>query len=91
MSHHHTRLDRRRWLHVRRLALERAGWRSELSGKAGVLEVDHVVPMHRGGDPYSLENLQVLTRGEHIAKTRRENERDDPARNRWRELVAELA
>ena len=91
MSLHHTRLDRRRWLHVRRLALERAGWRSELSGKAGVLEVDHVVPMHRGGDPYSLENLQVLTRGEHIAKTRRENERDDPARNRWRELVAELA
>ena len=91
MSRHHTRLDRRRWLHVRRLALERAGWRSELSGKAGVLEVDHRMPIARGGDPYSLENLQVLTRGEHIAKTRKENERDDPARNRWRELVSELA
>ena len=91
MSRHHARLDRRRWLHVRRLALERAGWRSELSGKAGVLEVDHRIPIARGGDPYSLENLQVLTRGEHIAKTRKENGRDDPARNRWRELVAELA
>ena len=90
MSRHHTRLDRRRWLHVRRLALERAGWRSELSGRAGVLEVDHRIPIARGGDPYNLDNLQVLTRAEHVAKTRRENERPDPARAKWRALVAEL-
>ena len=90
MSRHHTRLDRRRWLRVRKLALERARWRSELSGRAGVLEVDHRVPIARGGDPYDLDNVQVLTRGEHIAKTRRENERHDPARAKWRALVAEL-
>ena len=90
MSRHHTRLDRRRWLHARRQALERAGWRSELSGRAGVLEVDHRTPIARGGDPYDLGNLQVLTRGEHVAKTRRENERPDPARDKWRRLVAEL-
>ena len=71
MSRHHAQLDRRRWLRVRRLALERAGWRSELSGAAGVLEVDHDVPLHRGGNPYDLRNVQVLTRGEHIAKTRK--------------------
>ena len=90
MSRHHSRLDRRRWLHVRRLALERAGYRSELSGRAGVLEVDHVVPLHRGGGAYDLSNLQVVTRGEHIAKTRRENERPDPARDKWRAMVREL-
>ena len=90
MSRHHSRLDRRRWLHVRRLALERAGYRSELSGAAGVLEVDHRVPLHRGGDPYDLDNLQVLTRSEHIRKTAQENERPDPARDRWRALVREL-
>ena len=48
------------------------------------------VPLHRGGDAYSLDNLMVLTRGEHVAKTRKENERPDPARAKWRRLVAEL-
>ena len=90
MSRHHVRLDSSRWRHVRKLALERAGYRSELSGRAGVLEVDHVVPLHRDGAPYDLGNLQVLVRSEHVAKTRRENERPDPARDKWRRLVAEL-
>ena len=90
MSRNHERLDRGRWKRTRRLALERAGYRSELSGAAGALEVDHRVPLHRGGDPYDLGNLQVLTRGEHVQKTRRENERPDPARAKWRRLVAEL-
>lgn len=91
MSRAHVRLDRRRWARVRKLALHRAGFRSELSGRPGRLEVDHVVPLHRGGDPYSLDNVQVLTRDEHIAKTRAENTRPDPARDAWRRLVEELA
>ena len=90
MSLNHRKLDRLRWLRVRKLALERAGWRSELSGRAGVLEVDHRVPIARGGDLYDLGNLQVLTRGEHIEKTRRENEKPDPARDLWRAMVREL-
>ena len=91
MSRRHTALDRPRWARVRRAALQRAGYRSELSGRAGRLEVDHIVPLHRGGDPYELDNLQVLTRDEHIAKTRGENTRPDPERDAWRALVAELA
>ena len=81
----------RRWARVRKLALERAGYRSELSGKAGVLEVDHIVPVSQGGARFDLDNLQVLTRGEHIAKTRRERGvKVSPARARWNALVEEL-
>ena len=86
----HAALDRRRWARTRKLALRRAEYRSELSGRAGRLEVDHVVPLHRGGDPYSLDNVQVLTRDEHIRKTASENTRPDPAREAWRRLVREL-
>ena len=90
MSRRHRVLDGRRWARVRKLALHRAGYRSELSGRAGRLEVDHIVPLHRGGDPYALDNVQVLTRDEHIAKTRAENTRPDAERDAWRRLVAEL-
>ena len=31
--------------------------------RAGRLEVDHVNPMHRGGDPYDPANLQTLCAG----------------------------
>lgn len=88
-SQHYQALDRRRWAAARRAALARAGYRSELSGKASALEVHHKVPLERGGDPYSLDNLQVLTREEHIEFHRAE--RSDPAREAWRELVAEIA
>ena len=91
MSREHRALDWRRWARVRKLALRRSGYRSELSGLAGRLEVDHIVPLHRGGDPYALDNVQVLTRDEHIRKTAGENTRPDPERDRWRALVAEIA
>ena len=90
-SRHYAALDRRRWAAARRAALRRSGYRSELSGHAGKLEVDHIVPLHRGGDPYDLANLQVLTRAEHIRKTAAENRKPDPARDAWRKLVSELA
>ena len=89
-SRHFARLDRRRWAAVRRAALRRAGYRSELSGRAGRLEVDHIIPLHRGGDPYALDNVRVLTRSEHISKTAAENRKPDPARDAWRKLVQEL-
>ena len=89
MSKHHAKLDRRRWQGARRAALERAGYRSELSGQPGRLEVDHRIPIARGGDPYALDNLQVLTRREHIEKTRMENYRI-PGRAEWRAMVRKL-
>ena len=91
MSRRHTKLNARRWRAVRRAALRRSGYRSELSGLAGRLEVDHIVPLHRGGDPYDLSNVQVLTRDEHIRKTAGENRRPDPEREAWRALVAAIA
>lgn len=54
---------------TRKKALERAGYRSELSGMAGKLEVHHKIPLDEGGDPYAMGNLMVLTRAEHIDLT----------------------
>ena len=86
-SRHYAALDRRRWAAVRRAALARAGHRSERTGTASALEVHHKVPLEAGGAPYDLDNLEVLTREEHIA----EHRKPDPAREAWRELVAEIA
>lgn len=38
-------------------------------------EVDHILPLADGGDPYRFDNLQSLCRECHFAKTREENER----------------
>ena len=88
-SRHYAALNPKRWAAARRAALVRAEYRSELSGEASALEVHHRVALERGGDPYSLGNLMVLTRGEHIELHRAE--RSDPAREAWRALVAEIA
>ena len=52
-----------------------------------------VVPLHLkpSQDPYDLAGLQTLCRGCHLAKTSRENQRDDPARDAWLRLVDELS
>ena len=60
---------------------------------AGRLEVDHLVPLEDGGDPWSESNLQALCRGCHIAKTAAENRARRPASASvlaWRQLVDEL-
>ena len=90
MSRHHTFLDRRRWELTRLRVFEAAGWRCSRCGRAGRLECDHKVPLDKGGDPWAMENLQALCIGCHREKTRAENELPDPARDRWRTLVAEL-
>ena len=96
MSKHHDRhgLSGRRWRRLRRVALDRDGWRCQSCGRAGRLEADHVVPLERGGAPWSLDNLQVLCRGCHIAKTRAERRparQPSPAVQRWANLVADLS
>lgn len=88
MSKNHVTLNARRWATARRKALERAGWRSELSGRPGRLEVHHRVPLDQGGAPYDLDNLMVLTRDEHIELHRPDNEL--PGRAEWREMVKEI-
>lgn len=47
----------------------------------------HVAPDQ---DAYELAGLQTLCRGCHVEKTARENERPDPERDAWRELVRGL-
>ena len=89
MSSQHKRLSQARWARVRRVILDRDGWRCRVCGAYGN-EVDHVRPLHKGGDAWDPANLQVLCRSCHIAKTRGENRREPtPAEARWRALVAE--
>ena len=79
-----------RWRTLRRRILDAANWRCASCGRYGN-EVDHVVPLDRGGDPWDPENLQVLCRGCHIRKTARENRRElTPEQAAWRALVRSL-
>ena len=54
----------RNWAALRHRALRRAGWRSERSGLAGRLEVHH----KRGRAHNGADDLEVLTRSEHISE-----------------------
>ena len=86
-------VDRRRWRRVRREVLDRDGWRCRTCGRAGRLEVDHVVPLEWGGAPYDAGNCQALCRPCHFAKTAAEaaaKRPPDAGREAWAELVAEL-
>ena len=79
----------RRWDVVRRLALDRDGWRCVLCGRAGRLEVDHIKPLKDGGDMWDLANLQSLCRPCHFQKTASENgiPRLRPETLAWQALV----
>lgn len=85
-----------RWAALRRAVLERDGYRCVRCGKAGRLEVDHIVPTwrdHSERNIWRMEGLQALCRPCHFAKTRSEfNELrpPKPQRKAWRELVGEL-
>ena len=90
MSRRHRLIDRRAWAVIRRLALDRDGWRCRMllpdgtrCGRAGRLEVDHVIPLDRGGPPLDLSNLQSLCRPCHFAKSSTENTRSGPERLAW--------
>ena len=84
-------LDAKRWRHVRRAALDRDGWRCVQCGRAGRLEVDHILRQRDGGALYELANLQSLCRECHFAKTAKENKRPGGAlAQAWAALVDEL-
>ena len=78
MSRRH-HVDRQEQDRVRRAALKRAGWRSEVSGLAGRLEAHHILALAHGGEQ-TLENVIVLTREEHRALHRPP---PDPDREAW--------
>ena len=87
MSRHHTRLHAGRWARVRWAELDAAGWRCAICGRYAN-EVDHIVPLHKGGDPWAESNLQAICRSDHIRKTAAENRRPPtPAEAAWRDLV----
>ena len=77
----------RGWQQTSYAAKQRAGWRSELSGKPGRLETHHV----RGREFNGTDDLQVLTRGEHIALHRAERiEKLPPDRREWVRYLANM-
>ena len=80
-----------RWKRARRAALDRDNWRCRSCGKAGRLEVDHVVQLAAGGAPFDLDNLQALCKPCHLVKTTIERGgvpfKPDAA---WGRLTAEL-
>ena len=86
---HPSRTNPPRWRALRRGILDAAGWRCAKCDRYGN-EVDHVIPIWRGGDPWEPSNLQCLCRGCHIAKSASEARRPDPPRDAWRALVDEL-
>lgn len=93
-SRYHAKLDQRRWRRTRLEILDAANWRCAACG-GYANTVDHVVPLHMGGDAWAESNLQVLCGGPggcHAEKTRAENSGPPiPGREAWRELVAEIA
>ena len=73
-------------------ALNRDGWRCRKCGKAGRLEVDHIVPVSQGGpewgiDAADISHVQTLCVGCHISKSAFEHSKPDPARESWAALV----
>lgn len=85
------KLNAKRWGATRRLVLIRDGYRCKSCAKAGRLEVDHIRPLARGGDPWALDNLQALCRQCHFAKTRKEQGHDVPQdRLDWQPSIKEL-
>lgn len=58
-----------RWKRVRRMILERSGWRCERCGSAGALEVHHRVRLADGGDPWNPESLEAVCRTCHMRQS----------------------
>ncbi|MDE0379642.1 MAG: HNH endonuclease [Rhodospirillales bacterium] len=96
MSWRRRRPDPERWAIVRRAVLYRDAYTCQGCGwVGGPFDVDHIVPLHRGGEMYDLGNLQTLCRHTcHKAKTARENVRrrreSTAAERKWRALVNDL-
>ena len=78
------------WRRLRRRILARDGWECQACGKLlGRAEVDHVVPVVKGGKVHDPANLQVLCVDCHIAKTRIDKgQLPDLERDAWAKYLA---
>lgn len=56
-----------RWQRIRRVALDRDGWRCTQCGRPGRLEVHHKRALADGGPAFDLANLATLCRPCHFA------------------------
>ena len=86
-SKYHAAIPSRVWAVVRRAVLDRDGWRCVLCGKAGRLEVDHVVELYKGGAALDPANLRALCRECHLERHRRPQ---TEAERQWAALVEKL-
>lgn len=77
----------RLWERARLEAMERDGYRCRDCGRAGRLEVHHIMPLGFGGAVYALSNLRTLCRDCHF---RVHSDSDSPERRAWRDFVDEL-
>ncbi|RJQ19356.1 HNH endonuclease [Candidatus Woesearchaeota archaeon] len=63
------------WMFVREDVLRRDNWRccicQKRKGRAG-LDIDHIIPVRSGIDPYDKNNLRTLCKDCHKAKTKLE-------------------
>ena len=90
MSRFHAKLPSKRWENFRRRILERDNWTCRECRKYGH-HVDHIRPLHKGGDPWAADNVQVLCWRCHVKKTRQENRRKlTPAEAEWAAFADEL-
>jgi 5-methylcytosine-specific restriction enzyme A len=83
----------KRWKALRTEALRRDGYKCVQCGRAGRLEVDHVLPVRTHPElSWDLTNLQTLCPSCHTRKTRLEcgHKPLSPQRLRWRRLVSDL-
>ena len=88
--HKGERPQSRRWRKVRLQALTRDGYRCVKCGKAGRLEVDHIIPLEQGSPMYALDALQTLCRECHFRKTATENRPPNPERTEWQAYLSSM-
>lgn len=83
----HRAIQGRRWERTRRAVFDRDGWRCVRCGGPGRLECHHVRPLHLGGAPFDLANLETVCRGCHIATHKPPI---SPERRAWIDLVIDM-
>ena len=90
MSRNHRRLPTGAWGRFRLEILRRDHYLCRECGRAGRLEVDHIIPLDKGGEPWEAANCQSLCRGCHIEKTAAENTKGlSYQKSLWRKVLHE--
>ena len=84
---HPAEVDRNRWRRLRRRMLDKAKWRCQQCGRAGRMEMDHIIPISRPGAHWDESNLQIICRTHHFLKTGAENRLISAERDAWKAIV----